>query len=88
MIFNLKTQNQGQKCMFHTVFYIAKVNTINAVKMCKTKCIVYFTAIRSSVSKLLEKNSIIDPFSMCESYHLGFKKYKYVAETILICSLT
>ena len=55
--------------MFHAVFYIAKVNTKDAVMMCKTKCLVYFIAIRSSVSKLLEENSIIDPFSMCESCH-------------------
>ena len=53
--------------MFHAVFYIAK----DAVKMCKTKCLIYFISIRSSVSKLLEENSIIDPFSMCESCHEG-----------------
>ena len=55
--------------MFHALFYIAKANTKDAVKMCKTKCLVYFIAIRSSVSKLLEENSIIDPFSICESCH-------------------
>ena len=47
-----------------TVFYMAKVNTIDDVKMRQTKYLVYFIAIRSSVSKLLEENPIIDPFSM------------------------
>ena len=46
------------------VFYMAKVSTIYDVKMCKTKHLVFFIAIRSSVSKLLEENPIIDPFSM------------------------
>ena len=46
------------------VFYMAKVSTIYDVKMCKTKYLVYFIAIRSLVSKLLEENLIIDPFSM------------------------
>ena len=57
--------------MLHAVFYIAKGNTIDAVRMCKTKCLVYSIAIRSSVSKILEEKSIIEPFSMCESCHLG-----------------
>ena len=26
LIFNLKMQNQGQQCMFHAVFYTAKIN--------------------------------------------------------------
>ena len=46
------------------VFYMAKVSTIYDVKMCKTKYLVYFISIRSSVSKLLEENPIIDPFAM------------------------
>ena len=46
------------------VFYMAKVSTIYDVKMCITKYLVYFIAIISSVSKLLEENPIIDPFSM------------------------
>ena len=45
--------------MFDAEFYIAKVNTIDDVKY-----LVYFIAIRSSVSKLSEENSIIDPFSV------------------------
>ena len=40
------------------------IKSIDDVKMCKTKYLVYFIAIRSSVSNLLEENSIIDPFSM------------------------
>ena len=39
----------------NAVFYIAKVNTIDDVKVGKTKYLVYFIAIRSSVSKLLEE---------------------------------
>ena len=46
------------------LFYMAKVSTIYDVKMCKTKYLVYFIGIRSSVCKLLEENPIIDPFSM------------------------
>ena len=46
------------------VFYMAKVSTIYDVKMSKTKYLVYFIAIRSSVNKLLEENPIIDAFSM------------------------
>ena len=44
-------------------------NTKDGVKMCKTECLIYLISIRSSVSKLLEENSIKDPFSMCESCH-------------------
>ena len=40
------------------------LNSIDDVNMCKTKYLVYFIAIRSSVSKLLEENLIIDPFPM------------------------
>ena len=57
--------------MFHVVFYIAKVNILDAVKMCKTKFLVYFIAIRSPVGKSSEENSIKDPFTMLESCHLG-----------------
>ena len=48
--------------MFHAVFYIAK--SIDDVNMCKTKYLVYFIVNRSSVSKVLEENLIIDPFPM------------------------
>ena len=65
--------------MFHAVFYITK----DAVKMCKTKCLVYFIAIRSSVSKLLEQNSIIDSF-LCVS--LAIKGQQLVFQKIEICS--
>ena len=60
LFFNLKTQNQGQLYTFDYVFYIAM--SMDNAKMCKTKYLVYFIAIRSSVSKVLEENSIIDPF--------------------------
>ena len=62
LIFNLKTQNQGQKCMFMLCFI--SLQSIDDVNMCKTKYLIYFIVIRSSVRKVLEENLIIDPFPM------------------------
>ena len=66
-----------------TVFHMAKVSTIYDVKMCKTKYLVYyFITIRSPVSKLLEENPIIDPFSMpFRDNNSCFKKLNFVTET-------
>ena len=58
------------------VFYMAKVSTIDDVMMCKTKYLVYFIAIRSSVSRLLEENPIIDPFYAIQGQQLMFQKIK------------
>ena len=46
------------------------LKTSDDVKMCKTKYLVHFIANRSSVSKVLEENSIIDPFHI---YLLPFR---------------
>ena len=71
-------ENKCKRCSI----YVAKVCTIYDVKMCKTKYLVYFTAIRSSVSTLLEVTPIIDPFSMpFRDNNSCFKKYNYVTET-------
>ena len=40
------------------------LKSIDDVNMCRTKYLVNFIAIRSSVSKVLEGNLIIDPFPM------------------------
>ena len=61
-------RTDGGDCNIHDAF-LKKRGDKDAVKMCKTKCLVYFIAIRSPVSKLLEEKLIIDPFSMCESCH-------------------
>ena len=42
--------------------HVLLLKTSDDVKMCKTKYLVYFIANRSSVSKVLEEKSIIDPF--------------------------
>ena len=53
--------------------------------MCKTKYLVYFIANRSSVSKVLEENSIIDPIYIYvlpfRDNNSCFRNKKYVAET-------
>ena len=78
LIFILKRKvKDNNACSMLCLIYL---KSIDDVKMCKTKYLVYFIAIRSSVSNLKQENSIIDPFSMCVlSFRDGnscFKKIK------------
>ena len=55
--------------MFDAYFFFS-LKTLDDVIMCKTKYLIYFIANRSSVSKVLEENAIIDQFPI---YFLPFR---------------